>query len=118
MRLKLDYGTSGLDVELPDDHVTVIEPVYRPAAPDPRRTLRDAIQNPIDRPPLPAIVKPGQRIAISVCDITRPQPRREMIEAIFSELPHLRHEDVTIPDLERSHPDPPAKLSADIADVI
>ena len=96
MRLKLDYGTSGLDVELPDDHVTVIEPVYRPPAPDPQQTLRDAIQAPIDGRPLPAIVKPGQRIAISVCDVTRPQPRREMIEAILSELPHLRHEDMTI----------------------
>jgi lactate racemase len=96
MRLKLDYGTSGLDVDLPDSHVTVIEPVYRAPAPDPHATLLAAMHAPVDRPPLQAIVKPGQRIAISVCDVTRAQPRREMIEAIFAELPHVPREDVTI----------------------
>lgn len=96
MRLKLDYGTSGLDVDLPDSHVTVIEPIYRAPAPDPHAALLAAMRAPLDRPPLPAIVKPGQRIAISVCDVTRAQPRREMIAAILAELPHLRLEDVTI----------------------
>jgi lactate racemase len=96
MRVKLDYGTDGLDVALPDDHVTVIEPLYRPPAADPLATLLAAMRAPIDRPPLPAIVKPGQKIAISVCDITRAQPRREMLTAIFTELPHVRLEDVTI----------------------
>jgi lactate racemase len=55
-----------------------------------------AIRAPIDRPPLRDLWKPGQRVAISVCDITRAQPRRETIEAIFSEMPGVRHEDVTI----------------------
>ena len=96
MRLRLDYGTSGLDVDLPDDRVTVIEPMPRPAAPDPRETLVRAIRAPIDRPPLRELWKPGRRVAISVCDITRAQPRRETIEALFSEMPGVRHEDVTI----------------------
>jgi len=96
MRLKLDYGTSGLDVELPDDHVTVIEPVYRAPAPDPHSTLLAAMRNPTDSRTLPSIVRRGQQIAISVCDITRAQPRREMLEAIFAELPDIPREDVTI----------------------
>jgi nickel-dependent lactate racemase len=96
MRLTLDYGTTGLDVNLPDDHVTVIEPLYHAPVPDPRATLLDAMRAPIDRPLLPALVRPRQRIAISVCDITRAQPRREMLEAIFTELPAVRREDVTI----------------------
>jgi nickel-dependent lactate racemase len=96
MRIRLDYGTTGLDVDLPDDNVTVIEPIHRAAVPDIRGTLLAAMRAPIDRPPLPAIVKPGQRIAISVCDITRAQPRRDMIEAIFTELPQVPPEDVTI----------------------
>ena len=96
MRLKLDYGTTGLDVDLPDDHVTVIEPVHRPAAADPLATLRTAIGAPLDTPLLPSIVAPRQHIAISVCDITRPQPRRDMLEAIFAELPEVQRGDVTI----------------------
>jgi nickel-dependent lactate racemase len=51
---------------------------------------------PFDSRTLPSIVKPGQTIAISVCDITRAQPRRETLDAIFAELPHVRREDVTI----------------------
>jgi nickel-dependent lactate racemase len=96
MRIKLDYGTTGLEVDLPDDNVTVIEPAYRAPAPDPHQTLLAAMRAPIDSRPLPAIVKAGQRIAISVCDITRAQPRRETLDAIFDELPDVRREDVTI----------------------
>jgi nickel-dependent lactate racemase len=96
MRLKLDYGTSGLEVELPDNDVTVIEPVYRAPAPDPRETLLAAMRAPFESRTLPSIVKRNQRIAISVCDITRAQPRRETLEAIFSELPEVRRQDVTI----------------------
>jgi nickel-dependent lactate racemase len=96
MRIKLDYGTTGLEVDLPDDNVTVIEPVYRAPAPDPHQTLLAAMRAPVDSRPLPALVKAGHRIAISVCDITRAQPRRETLDAIFAELPNVRREDVTI----------------------
>ena len=47
-------------------------------------------------PPLRELVRAGQRIAISVCDITRAQPRREMLMALFEEMPQVRPEDVTI----------------------
>ena len=52
---------------------------------------------PIDSPPLRSLVTPGQKVAISVCDITRAQPRREMLRAIFDELPG-------IPGARRHHP--------------
>jgi nickel-dependent lactate racemase len=96
VRLVLDYGTDGLEVELPDERVTVIEPRSRPPVADPHATLREAIQSPIDCPPLGEIVRQGQRVAISVCDVTRAQPRREMLRALFEEMPHVRPEDVTI----------------------
>ena len=96
MRVHLDYGVSGLDVELPEQGITVIEPFSRAEVPDPRAALRAAMQAPMGRPPLRDVVKPGQSMAISVCDITRAQPRRETLEAIFAELPDVRAEDVTI----------------------
>jgi lactate racemase len=96
MRVRLDYGTDGLEVDFPNERVTVIEPVPRAGVPDPRATLLQAIRAPLESPPLRELVRPGHRIAISVCDITRAQPRREMIEAIFEELPDVRPEDVTI----------------------
>jgi len=96
MKLRLDYGTTGLLAEFPDDRTTVIEPVYVPPAPDQRGTLVAALRKPFGKPPLRELARPGQRIAISVCDITRAQPRQAMLEALFSELPGVRLEDVTI----------------------
>jgi nickel-dependent lactate racemase len=95
MKLKLDYGTTGLMADFPDQ-ATVIEPVYVPPVPDPLATLIKALRSPIGSRPLRELVRPGQSIAISVCDITRAQPRRLMLEALFSELPETRPQDVTI----------------------
>jgi nickel-dependent lactate racemase len=96
MRIHLDYGTTGLDVDLPDEGTTVIEPAARPALSDPHAALVAALRNPIGRPPLRDAVSAGQKIAISVCDVTRAQPRRETLEALFQELPHISPEAVTI----------------------
>jgi lactate racemase len=96
VRVRLDYGTDGLDVDLPDERVTVIEPVPRPAVPDSRETLRRAIQAPIGSAPLRQQVRRGQSIAISVCDVTRAQPRREQLLAIFDEIPDIPRSDITI----------------------
>src|SRR5437870_4788822 len=96
MKLRLDYGTTGLLAEFHDDRTTVIEPVSVPAAPDQHGTLVAALRKPFGKPPLRELARPGQRIAISVCDITRAQPRQAMLEALFSEMPGVRLEDVTI----------------------
>lgn len=96
MKLLLDYGTDGLEVDLPDERVTVIEPRYRPAVPDPGAALRAAIRSPIGGPALRELARPGKRVAIAVCDVTRAQPRREMLEALFDEMPGVPLRDVTV----------------------
>jgi len=96
MRVRLDYGMEGLEVDLPQDRVTIIEPVFRPAIADPHAALVAAMRAPLGRPPLRTLVQRGQTVAISVCDITRAQPRQEMLTALFAEMPDIRPEDVTI----------------------
>jgi nickel-dependent lactate racemase len=97
MRVRLDYGVDGLEVDLPHDDVTIIEPVFRPAVADPHAALTAALRAPLGRrPPLRELVRRGQTIAISVCDITRAQPRQEMLEALFAELPDISVDDITI----------------------
>jgi nickel-dependent lactate racemase len=96
VRVRLDYGTDGLEADLPDERVTIIEPVFRPAAPDPHAALLDAIRRPMGCPPLREIVRPGRRVAISVCDITRAQPRPAMLRALFEEMPRVAGRDITI----------------------
>jgi lactate racemase len=94
--VRLEYGTNGLDVKLPADRRTVIEPFFIPADPDPAGVLARAIRSPIGKPQLRELYRPGQKVGISVCDITRAQPRRIMIEALLSEMPGVRMEDITI----------------------
>ena len=96
MKLLLDYGSNGLDVEFPEARTTVIEPLYVPATSDPAVTLRNAIQHPIGKPPLRDLYKPGTRVGISVCDITRAQPRQLMVEALLAEMPGVRMQDITV----------------------
>jgi nickel-dependent lactate racemase len=96
MKLRLDFGTTGLDADLPDHGVTVIEPVHRPAVQDPHAALLDAIRAPMGRPPLRDIARAGQRVAISVCDVTRAQPRRATLLALFEEMAAIPRRDITI----------------------
>jgi lactate racemase len=96
MRIQLDYGTDGLEVDLPDEGVTVIEPMPRPAVRDAHAALMEAIRAPIGGAPLRQQVRPGHRVAISVCDITRAQPRREQLRALFEEMPGVPAADITI----------------------
>ncbi|MDP6667019.1 MAG: nickel-dependent lactate racemase [Dehalococcoidia bacterium] len=97
MRVGLEYGEGRLWIELPDDRTTVIEPISGPELPDPDGALKKALREPIASLPLRQIAQAGQTVAISVCDITRPQPRKEVLGAILSELDGIvRPEDVVI----------------------
>ena len=85
MHVHLAYGDAGIDLEVPG-HATVVLPRHEKAHPDPHCALLEALRNPIDAPSLRQLARPGQRAAISVCDITRAQPREAMLQAIFEEL--------------------------------
>src|SRR5438132_315707 len=96
MRIRLDYGTEGLFVEIPEEGVAVIEPHYVAPSPDAGRALSKAVQAPLGKRPLRELVKPGQKVGVSVCDITRAQPRQLMVEALVSEMTGVKLEDITI----------------------
>jgi len=85
MRVRLAYGTTGLDVEVPDD-ACIVWPRSARALPDPARALRAALRRPLAGPPLRAVVGAGRRVVIAVCDVTRPQPRELVVGAILDEL--------------------------------
>lgn len=83
-------------MDVPESQTTVIEPLHVAEVSDPAATLQQAIASPLGRPPLREMVKAGQKIGISVCDITRAQPRQLMLEALFAEMPGVSYGDVTI----------------------
>jgi nickel-dependent lactate racemase len=97
MELTLAYGSHGLRVELPTERTTVVRPRHREPVSEPFKTVQDALRQPVAGPPLREVARRGQRVAISVCDITRAQPRPVMLEAILAELDGVvRPEDVTV----------------------
>ncbi len=85
MRVSLAYGDTGLEIEVPD-RAEVIYP--RAAAPVPNAAvaLTAALRDPVSGPPLAERVRPGQTVAISVCDGTRAQPSSLMLPAVLAEL--------------------------------
>jgi lactate racemase len=95
--IRLAYGETGLVIDLPTDRTTVVTPRHRAAVADAAQAVRAAIAAPVAGPPLAALVRPGQRVAISVCDITRPQPRPVMLRAILEVLDGvIRPEDIVV----------------------
>jgi nickel-dependent lactate racemase len=93
MKVHLAYGQHGLDVELPADRTTVVEPRYTPGAEDPAALLRNRLRHPLSGPPLRELVHPGQTVAISICDGTRAQPRDLMVPAVLEQLEDVVHLD-------------------------
>lgn len=85
VQVRLSYGEAGLDVAVPDDAV-VVYPQDAAAVPDPAAALTAALRSPVSGPRLRDRVRPGQTVAISVCDGTRPQPSSLMLPAVLAEL--------------------------------
>ena len=96
MKVRLAYGRDGLEVELPEERTTLIEPTYVPGLPDAEGAILTALRNPIGTPPLRQVVKPSQSVAISVCDITRPMPSETLLPILLGELRHVPPENITI----------------------
>src|ERR1700692_2887541 len=84
MRIHLDYGRTGLEVNLPDERV--VGPLaIRPAAPlpDPEAALAAALARPLGTPPLGETARGRRTPAILVCDITRPVPNRLILPPLL-----------------------------------
>jgi nickel-dependent lactate racemase len=97
MRVRLAYGDDGLEVDLPAQRTTVVEPAYVEGAADQRALLRTALREPVAGPPLRELVRLGQTVAIAMCDGTRPQPRHLMVPAVLEELEGIvRLDDVVV----------------------
>jgi len=75
MRVLLDYGRSGLAVDLPEKNVLKVLR-YQPAAPleNPQEAVRRALEVPVGTPPLREIARGRRSACIAICDITRPVP--------------------------------------------
>lgn len=87
MRVKMDYGKTGIEVKLPADRV--VGPLsIRPAPPiaNPSEAIRNAIETPIGSKKLLEIASGKKSACIVICDITRPVPNQLILPPLLSTL--------------------------------
>ncbi len=87
MRIRLEYGRTGLEVELPAERI-VRTLAYKDAAPlaDPDAEVRRAIAEPIGARPLAELARGKQTACIVICDITRPVPNELILRPLLETL--------------------------------
>ena len=87
MRVRLEYGRTGLQVELPDERV-VRTLVYKNAAPiaEPAAALEQVLAKPVGTPPLAELAQGRKNACIAICDITRPVPNELMLRPVLRTL--------------------------------
>jgi len=87
MRVHLEYGRAGLDVELPDRNVVGCLH-YRPAEPlaDPDAAVREVLRRPIGSSPLAELAHGRRNACVVISDITRPVPNRLLLPPILETL--------------------------------
>jgi nickel-dependent lactate racemase len=103
MRVHLQYGTDGIDVELPGRNLTVLQPRHVPGLPDEAAAFREAVERPIAGVPLRAVVRPGERVAVVIPDITRPLPTERLLPWLLAALPHVPPDRIVIVNGTGSH---------------
>ncbi|MCE5268741.1 MAG: nickel-dependent lactate racemase, partial [Planctomycetaceae bacterium] len=87
MRIRLDYGRTGLEVDLPDRNLVGVLrcPESKPLA-DPAAAVRQALQQPTGAPSLAELARGRRNACIVVSDVTRPVPNRVLLPPILDTL--------------------------------
>lgn len=109
----LQYGTDGLEVEIPGRHVSVLEPRFLPGLADEHAAFLDAVRCPLGSRPLREVVRASDRLAIVIPDATRPLPTDRLLPWVLQDLSHVPASRVTIINGTGSHrANSPAELRA------
>jgi lactate racemase len=87
LKVTLDYGRGGLEVELPADRVVgPLEIRNVPPLVDPEGAVSEALRSPIAAAPLSELANGKRNACILVCDITRPVPNPTILRPVLKVL--------------------------------
>lgn len=86
MRITLDYGRTGLTVNLPEHTIGPLSINRMPPLEEPEKTLADALQNPIGSLPLLQLAQGRTSACVLICDVTRPVPNRLILPPVLRTL--------------------------------
>lgn len=96
MSIRLDYGTTGLELDLTGVNATVLRPRYLPGLPDEAAAFTEAVRAPLGTRPLREVVSARETVAVVIPDGTRPLPSDRLLPWVFAELAHVPAENFTI----------------------
>ncbi len=99
MKIKLGFGTTEQEVELPQKNIlNILTPNQVEYGLTGEEEVKRALEHPIGSPRLMEIVKPGEKIAIVTSDITRPMPSWTVMPPLLDELyaAGVKPEDITL----------------------
>lgn len=87
MQVQLNYGRTGLDVELPDANVVKVLR-YQPAdpLPQPVDTVRRRLAAPVGTPQLAELARDRRDACVVICDVTRPVPNSVLLPPLLETL--------------------------------
>jgi nickel-dependent lactate racemase len=87
LRVRLEFGKTGLEVDLPRGNVAGILTIQdAPVGEEPRKLVREALLNPIGTRPLSELAVQKRNACIVVCDVTRPVPNPIILPEVLSVL--------------------------------
>ncbi len=97
MKITMDYGRDGLEIEVPD-HAHVLQMSDASALSDMDRRLEDALAHPIGTPALRRLARGRKNACVVISDITRPVPNATILPPILRALEEegIAREDITI----------------------
>jgi len=104
MKMNLPYGTTLLQLILPDSYdLSIIEPVFTPALAEPGSSIRESLRHPIGSPALSELIKPDEHVGIIFSDLTRPTPNQLILPEILSEIDYVPKRNITLFNALGSH---------------
>ena len=103
MRVQLQYGAGRMEVDIPSSAVTVLEPAFIEGLPDEAAAFREAVRKPLGSRPMRELVRPGDRLALVIPDITRPLVTGRLLGWVLEELSHIPARMITIINGTGSH---------------
>jgi nickel-dependent lactate racemase len=113
LSVRLAYGTTGLTVQLPASHTTVIQPRHTPGLPNERAAVHAALENPLSTQPLRQWLHPDSKVCITFTDSTRATPNERLIPWLLEVLDQtVPRSQITLLNQTGSHrANTPAELS-------
>lgn len=96
MNAHLNYGTTGLALDLSGVNATVLAPQFLAGLPDEATAFTAAVRSPIGTRPLREQIAATDRVAVVIPDGTRPLPNDRLLPWLFAELAHVPRENFTI----------------------